>query len=63
MVAILPPSAALKTARQVAEAIASAGKKRPYADCNAVSPETTQRIGKEITRVGADYIDGRNYSL
>ncbi len=41
-----------------AEAMASAGKKRHYADCNAVSPETTQRIGKEITRVGADYIDG-----
>jgi len=58
VVAILPPSAALKTARQVAEAMASAGKKRPYADCHAVSPETTQRIGKEITRVGADYIDG-----
>ena len=58
VVAILPPSAALKTAGQVAEAMASAGKKRPYADCNAVSPETTRGIGKEITRVGADYIDG-----
>ncbi len=58
VLSILPPSAAVDTARLVAQAMASAGKKRPYADCNAVSPETTRRIGREISRVGADYIDG-----
>ncbi len=58
VLSIMPPSAALDTARLVAQAMASVGKKRPYADCNAVSPETTRRIGREISRVGADYIDG-----
>jgi len=58
VLSIMPSSAALDTARLVAQAMASVGKKRPYADCNAVSPETTRRIGREISRVGADYIDG-----
>jgi len=58
VLSILPPSAALDIARLVAQAMASVGEKRPYADCNAVSPETTRRIGREISRVGADYIDG-----
>lgn len=57
VLSIIPPSAALDTARQVAQAMASTGKKPPYADCNAVSPQTTHRIGNEIMRAGATYID------
>jgi 3-hydroxyisobutyrate dehydrogenase-like beta-hydroxyacid dehydrogenase len=34
------------------------GKTPPYADCNAIAPETTIRIGQIIADAGADYIDG-----
>jgi 3-hydroxyisobutyrate dehydrogenase-like beta-hydroxyacid dehydrogenase len=58
VLSIIPPAAALDTARQVAQAMVKEGKTPPYADCNAVSPETTKRIGKEITCIGGYYIDG-----
>jgi 3-hydroxyisobutyrate dehydrogenase-like beta-hydroxyacid dehydrogenase len=34
------------------------GKTPPYADCNAVSPETTRAIGETLAAAGARYIDG-----
>jgi 3-hydroxyisobutyrate dehydrogenase-like beta-hydroxyacid dehydrogenase len=58
VLSIVPPGQALDNARTVAEAMAASGHTPPYADCNAVSPATTRRIGEEITRAGADYIDG-----
>ena len=58
VLSILPPAAAPGVAREVAAAMASAGKAPPYADCNAVSPDTTRKIGEEIARAGADFIDG-----
>ncbi len=58
VLSIVPPGQALDNARTVAEAMAASGHTPPYADCNAVSPATTRRIGEEIARAGADYIDG-----
>lgn len=58
VLSILPPEAALATAREVAAAMNSANKTPPYADCNAVSPETTRDIGRVIEDAGAPYIDG-----
>ena len=58
ILSILPPEAALDTAKEVAAAMKAAGKTPPYADCNAVSPETTRAIGHAIEDAGAPYIDG-----
>lgn len=64
VLSILPPEAALGQARQVANAMIAADSRPPYADCNAISPMTARRVGDEIARAGAIYIDagiiGRN---
>ena len=58
VLSILPPEAAPGIARDVAAAMGRTGKAPPYADCNAVSPETTRAIGETLGAAGADFIDG-----
>lgn len=58
VLSILPPASAPAQAEAVASAMRNTGKTPPYADCNAVAPETTIRIGQIIADTGADYIDG-----
>ena len=58
VMSILVPAQASGLARQVAEALKSTDADTLFADCNAVSPDTTRRAGEEIARAGADYIDG-----
>jgi 3-hydroxyisobutyrate dehydrogenase-like beta-hydroxyacid dehydrogenase len=55
---ILPPELAPAVARDVAGAMGRAGATPVYADCNAVSPDTTREIAKTITSAGAEYVDG-----
>ncbi|MGY8936115.1 MAG: DUF1932 domain-containing protein [Alphaproteobacteria bacterium] len=57
VLSILPPDAAMSTAEQVAAAMCATGKTPIYADCNAISPDTTKAIGTVITAAGAAYID------
>jgi 3-hydroxyisobutyrate dehydrogenase-like beta-hydroxyacid dehydrogenase len=54
---ILPPDQALSLAERLAPILSGAAKKPVYADCNAVSPETSVRIGKVISTAGAPYVD------
>lgn len=58
VLSILPPASAEAQAEAVAAAMRETGKTPPYADCNAIAPETTKRIGQVIAGAGADYIDG-----
>ena len=58
VLSILPPENALDQARKFAAAMIATGSAPPYVDCNAVSPATTRKIGAEINRSGALYIDG-----
>ena len=58
VLSILPPEAAQGIACDVAAAMGRTGKTPPYADCNAVSPETTRAIGETVGAAGADFIDG-----
>ncbi len=58
VLSILPPEAAPEIARDVAAAMGRTGKTPPYADCNAVSPETTRAIGETLGAASADFIDG-----
>lgn len=58
IMSILVPAAAENVARAVAGALRSAGISRPFADCNAVSPDTAARMASVINGAGGDYIDG-----
>ena len=58
VLSILPPEYALAQAEAAAAAMAETGKTPPYADCNAVAPETAVKIGEIITGAGAAFIDG-----
>lgn len=57
ILAILPPSEAEPLARRVAEAMLRTGRTPIYAECNAVSPATTQQIAAVISDAGAPFID------
>lgn len=58
ILSVLVPAQAEGVARSVAEAMRATGVKKPFADCNAVSPETASRLADIITSGGGDYIDG-----
>ena len=58
VLSILPPENALALGEAVAAAMRESGRTPPFADCNAVAPETTVRIGQLIAGAGADFIDG-----
>lgn len=57
VLSIMPPESAEEAAAQVAAAMQSTGKKPPYADCNAISPDTAHRVGKPLSDVGSLFID------
>lgn len=54
---IVPPAAAAGLAGRLAEAVRRAGAPLPYVDCNAISPATTEAIGRTIADTGARFID------
>lgn len=58
VVSIMPPSAAEGFAEEAAQAMATANRRPPFADMNAISPATSAAIGRIITGAGASYIDG-----
>ncbi len=58
VLSIMPPEHAPAQATAVAAAMTGTGKTPPYADCNAVSPETAVKIGRIIAGAGAEFIDG-----
>ena len=58
VLSIMVPAEAVKVARQVADSLRNTGAGTPYADCNAVSPQTTESMDSMITEAGARFIDG-----
>jgi 3-hydroxyisobutyrate dehydrogenase-like beta-hydroxyacid dehydrogenase len=55
---ILPPGEAESLARQVAPALTSLARKPVYVDCNAISPQTAERVAAIIAPTGAEFVDG-----
>src|SRR5690348_15681580 len=55
---ILPPGAAENLARRLAPALSALQKKPIYVDCNAISPQTAQRVAAIIEPTGAAFVDG-----
>jgi 3-hydroxyisobutyrate dehydrogenase-like beta-hydroxyacid dehydrogenase len=58
VVSIMPPAAAEGFAEEAAQAMATANRRPPFADMNAISPATSTAIGRIINGAGASYIDG-----
>lgn len=57
ILSILVPEEALKTARQVAEAVRNAGHPTVFVDCNAIAPATARAIDEVITATASRFID------
>ena len=55
---ILPPGEAENIARELAPALTSLAKKPIYVDCNAISPQTAQRVAALVAPTGARFVDG-----
>jgi 3-hydroxyisobutyrate dehydrogenase-like beta-hydroxyacid dehydrogenase len=55
---ILPPGEAENIARQLAPALSALDKKPVYVDCNAVSPQTAERVAAIVAPTGAAFVDG-----
>jgi 3-hydroxyisobutyrate dehydrogenase-like beta-hydroxyacid dehydrogenase len=57
ILSILAPSAAGEVAERVAAALRATHADLCYVECNAISPQTTRRIGARLTAAGARYVD------
>src|SRR5260221_12195788 len=55
---ILPPGEAENIARQLAPALTALARKPVYVDCNAVSPQTAERVAAIVAPTGAKFVDG-----
>jgi 3-hydroxyisobutyrate dehydrogenase-like beta-hydroxyacid dehydrogenase len=55
ILSIVPPGDALALAERLVPLLA--GKRVVYVDCNAVNPETKQRIGAAIAKSGCPFVD------
>jgi len=57
ILSIVPPGAAVALAERLAPAIKRAAKKPVFVDCNAISPQTADRIGDVLKDTGCLYVD------
>src|SRR5438045_2609888 len=57
ILSIVPPGDAVALAERLAPAIRKAARKPVYVDCNAVSPQTAERIGEALEDTGCTYVD------
>src|SRR5688572_7866358 len=57
VLSVLVPAEAVAAAERVAAALESTGSSLLYADCNAVSPKTTARVGSVVEAAGGRFVD------
>lgn len=58
ILSIVPPGDALGLAERLSPVLRSGSRKPLYVDCNAVSPETAERIAGVIAATGTPFVDG-----
>jgi putative dehydrogenase len=58
LLSIVPPKEALPLAQRLAPSLSAANEKPVYVECNAVSPQTAERIGAVIAATGCPFVDG-----
>jgi len=57
ILSIVPPGDAVALAERLAPALKRAARRAVYVDCNAVSPQTAERIGAALRDTGCIYVD------
>jgi len=57
ILSIVPPGDAVALAERLLPALKKANRKPVYVDCNAVSPQTAERIGALLKDTGCIYVD------
>ncbi len=57
VLSIIPPDQAIGFADQISAAVKSAGADVVFVDCNAISPDTTGKLGGIVTASGARFVD------
>jgi 3-hydroxyisobutyrate dehydrogenase-like beta-hydroxyacid dehydrogenase len=57
ILSIVPPGDAVALAERLAPSIRKAGRNIVYVDCNAVSPQTAEKIGAVLAGTGCTYVD------
>jgi 3-hydroxyisobutyrate dehydrogenase-like beta-hydroxyacid dehydrogenase len=57
ILSVVPPGDALALAQRFAGVLTAANRKPIYVDCNAVSPQTAEKIAKVIAATGAPFAD------
>jgi 3-hydroxyisobutyrate dehydrogenase-like beta-hydroxyacid dehydrogenase len=57
ILSILPPGDAIALAQRFAPALTASNSKSVFVDCNAVSPNTVERIAAAIAPTGAPFVD------
>jgi L-threonate 2-dehydrogenase len=58
LLSVVPPGEAADLAERLAPVLARSKTKPVYVDCNAVAPETAERIGTILVGTGCCYVDG-----
>src|SRR5205807_5995980 len=57
ILSILPPGDAVTLAQRFAPALTASNAKPIYADCNAISPKTVERLVAALAPTGSAYVD------
>ena len=57
LLSIVPPGAALGLAERLAPVLGRAPRKPVYVDCNAVNPQTVERIAAVVDGAGCKFVD------
>jgi L-threonate 2-dehydrogenase len=57
ILSVVPPGAAVALAERLVPVLARARNKPLYVDCNAVAPDTAERIGAMLITTGCGYVD------
>ena len=57
LMSIVPPGEAIALAQRLAPALAAAGRKTIYVDCNAISPPTAQAVADIVAATGCAFVD------
>jgi putative dehydrogenase len=57
VLSILPPGDAVALAERLRAPLAAAQRKPVYIDCNAIAPQTTERVAAVVRAAGCDFVD------
>lgn len=58
ILSIVPPAVAVESANRIASVLARSNAKPVYVDCNAINPDTVERIARVLAPADTPFVDG-----